>query len=94
MKQETMKKGQTVGESHNDLGENTACSLNLQGNAHHWGKNTLILAGKYHWANCPTSGVSAWNVGNKPLATRPGRNCTSGHETGGVFLLLLWRSDL
>src|SRR6266702_1439826 len=45
-KQETMKKGQTVGESHNDLGENIACSLTLRGNAHHWGKNTLIFAGK------------------------------------------------
>ena len=47
MKQETMKKGQTVDDPHNDLSENTAYSLTFQGNAHHWGKNTLILAGKY-----------------------------------------------
>src|SRR6266702_6853190 len=54
-KQETMKKGQTVGESHNDLGENIACSLTLRGNAHHWGKYTLIFAGKYHLKNRPPS---------------------------------------
>ena len=28
-----MRRGQTVDESHNDLGENTAYSLTIQGNA-------------------------------------------------------------
>src|SRR5258707_759864 len=44
--------------------------------------------------NCATSGVSACNGGNKPLAIRPGRYWTGGHEPGGIFLMILWRSDL
>jgi len=64
MKQETLKKGQTVGESHNDLGDNTACSLNLQGNAHHWGKNPLILAEKYHWADRSPPGFFSHHLVN------------------------------
>jgi len=35
--------------------KNSDCSLKFQGNAYHWGKNTLILAGKYQEKNSDCS---------------------------------------
>src|SRR6266581_8397356 len=61
--------------------KNSDCSLNFQGNAQAWGKNTLIFAGKYH----PAMFLPVLMIGGKCSCLRAKPAHIPGHLPLGTY---------